>query len=648
VFDKRWILEAMISYLRRVFVESWLGRVTAVLVFLAFVGWGVGDVIGHMDEGHDVAARVGKQTVTAGSLASALQAELPAAARQAGMSDPSQLSPIMRRQMALQILQRLTGRAEVLEAARNMGLIIPDSAVRDEIFSLPNFKGANGRFDRATFNAVLQQRHLTEEHVIQLVRDDLTVRAVLLPMAEGASVPDIMVRRFITFGARTHVVDFTRIPFAAQPTPAVPDDKVLRRYYANHPWLFRVPELRHARIVVLSPQTVADTLTLDESRIKQIYAEQSSRFNTPETRDVQLITLPTQEQAQNVSSIWRTSGDWAAAQKAAGNAASVDMPGTRAAAIPSEILSKAIFSAPAGIVSAPVKTEAGWAVFRASNIKPGQATSYDVARGQILDEYRKAATPSAINERLRPLQDAIAAKGLDAIPDTLGAVAISGTLTAQGLTADGTPAPIPATGAVRDAIIHQIFAQKEGAPPFLSEGPDNSWFAVAVDTVQPSSPLSFEKARPQVIAAWQAENQRHAADLAATALYTAAKTKGALGSTIAAGAQTTRGAAFALATPNKNIPAELMTGLPTMKPGQAFMAEDDNAFFVAVVTRVFVPNPPAPEQTISKLRVGLSQAVGEDIAASYINALSRSTPPRISQAGVDTALAEAGFGGSTP
>lgn len=638
----------MISYLRRVFVESWLGRVTAVLVFLAFVGWGVGDVIGHMDEGHDVAARVGKQTITAGSLASALQAELPAAARQAGMSDPSQLSPIMRRQMALQILQRLTGRAEVLEAARNMGLIIPDSAVRDEIFSLPNFKGANGQFDRATFNAILQQRHLTEEHVIQLVRDDLTVRAVLLPMAEGASVPDIMVQRFITFGARTHVVDFTRIPFAAQPTPAAPDDKALRRYYANHPWLFRVPELRHAQIVVLSPQTVADTLTLDENRIKQIYEEQGSRFNTPETRDVQLITLPTQEQAQSVSSIWRTSGDWAAAQKAAGNAASVDMPGTSAAAIPSEILRKAIFSAPAGDVSTPVKTEAGWAVFRVSNIKPGQVTPYDTARGQILDEYRKAATPSAISERLRPLQDAIAAKGLDAIPDTLGAVAISGTLNAQGLTAEGTPAPIPASGAVRDAIIHQIFAQKEGAPPFLSEGPDNSWFAVVVDTVKPSAPLSFEAARPQVLAAWQAENRRHAADLAATALYTAAKDKGALGSTNAAGAQTTRGAAFALATPNKNIPAELMTALPTMKPGQAFMAEDDNAFFVAVVTRVFVPNPPAPEQAISKLRAGLSQAVGEDIAASYINALSRNTPPRISQAGVNTALAEAGFGGSTP
>lgn len=134
----------MISYLRRVFVESWLGRVTAAFVFLAFVGWGAGDVVGHLGEGPDVAARVGKQTVTAGALASALQAELPAAARQAGMSDPSQLSPIMRRQMALQILQRLTGRAEVLDAARTMGLIVPNSAVRDEFSRSPISKGQTG------------------------------------------------------------------------------------------------------------------------------------------------------------------------------------------------------------------------------------------------------------------------------------------------------------------------------------------------------------------------------------------------------------------------------------------------------------------------------------------------------------------------
>ena len=639
----------MISYLRRVFVESWLGRVTAAFVFIAFVGWGVGDVISHTGEGQDVAARVGKQTVTAGSLASALQAELPAAARQAGVNDPSQLSPIMRRQMTLQILQRLTGRAEVLEAARTMGLIVPNTAVRDEIFSLPNFKGSNGQFDRAIFNATLRERQLTEEHVIQLVRDDLTVRAVLLPMTEGASVPDTMLQRFIAFGARTHVVDFIRIPFAAQPTPATPDETVLRRYYANHPWMFRVPEMRHARIVVLSPQTIADTLTLDENRIRQIYDEPTSRFNTPETRDVQFITFPSQEQAQSVSTAWQASGDWAAAQKAAGGAASADMPGTRAAAIPSETLRKAVFSAQAGTVSAPLKTESGWAVFRVSNIKPAaQVVPYETARGQILDEYRKAVSDSAISERLRPLQDAIAAKGLDAIPDTLGAAAISGTLNAQGLTPDGTPAPIPAAGGVRDAIIHQIFTQKEGAPPFLTQGPGNSWFAVVVDMIKPSSPLSFENAREQVLAAWQAENQRHTADLAATGLYTAAKTKGALGTTAIAGAQTTRGASFALAAPNKNIPAELMTALPTLKPGQAFMAEDDKAFFVAVVTRVFVPNPPAPEQAISKLRAGLSQAVGEDIAASYINALARRTPPHISEAGVNTALSEAGFGGNAP
>ncbi|KDE20439.1 peptidylprolyl isomerase [Acetobacter aceti 1023] len=639
----------MISYLRRVFVESWLGRVTAIVIFLAFVGWGIGDVMGYMGEETDVVAKVGQQQVSADDLATALRSELPTIARQMGVTDPSQIPLAMQRQIAYQILRRLIGQAELLNAAQKLKVSVPDSAVRDEVFSLPYFKGANGQFDRASFNQKLRDRGLTEQHFLDMVRNDLTTRTILQPLAQAGSVSDTMLQRFLTYGAKTRVVDFVSIPFAAQPMPKAPDDSVLQRYYNNHPWMFRTPELRHAKIVVLSPQTVADSINMDEADIKRIYDEQKTRYNVPETRDIQLITVQDQAQATALANAWKAGGNWQAIQNSAKNAAAVEMPNARPSTIPSATLRQAVFQAPEDRISDPLKTESGWAVFRVTKITAPHITPYEEAKKDILSQYRAAVAPSVVGERKRKLQDALAGKGLDAIPSDLGAVAAAGTLDAQGMTADKEPAPLPASGKLREAIIHQIFTQKPGARATLVDGPDNSSFAVEVDTATPAAPRTFAQARADVVAAWEAEARKHAADEQATSLYLTAKNKQALGITNAPGAQLTRDAAFSYAMPNKNIPTALMDYLPHMQPGQAVMTEDDGHFLVAVVTKLFVPNPPAPADGVKRLKDSLAQADSDDLVASYIEALSKHTPPHINERAVMATLSAAGFGGeATP
>lgn len=288
----------MISYLRRVLVESWLGRVVAILVFVAFVGWGIGDVIGFMSEETDVVARVGQHRIPTRDLAMALRSEMPTLTQQMGIKDPSAMSPVMQGQIARQILQRLISQAELLEAARNLKIIVPDSAIREEVFSLPYFKGPTGQFDRAVFNQRLSAQGLSEQQVLDMIRDDLTVRALLQPMAQGASVSITLLDALVNYGARTRLVDLISIPVAAQPTVPTPDNATLQRYYTNHLWQFGTPELRHARIVVLSAQTVADSIAVDDAQLKHFYDEQSSRYNVPQTRDIQLITASTEADAR--------------------------------------------------------------------------------------------------------------------------------------------------------------------------------------------------------------------------------------------------------------------------------------------------------------------------------------------------------------
>lgn len=635
----------MISYLRRVLVESWLGRVVAIVIFLAFVSWGIGDVIGFMSEETDVVARVGQHRIPTRDLAMALRSEMPTITQQMGVKDPSALSPIMQGQIARQILQRLIAQAELLEAARQLKIIVPDSAIREEVFSLPYFKGPTGQFDRAVFNQRLSAQGLSEQQVLDMIRDDLTVRTLLQPMAQGSRVSNILLKTLVDYGATTRMVDLISIPVAAQPAPPAPDTATLQRYYTNHVWLFGTPELRHARIVVLSPQTVADTITMDDTQLKRAYDAQSSHYNVPETRDIQLITAASEADAQKIADAWKLKGSWQAAQGAVKGAASVEMPGARPTTIPSDVLKQALFQAPQGQVTGPVKTEMGWSVFRVTKILPAHSTSFADARQEILQQYRTAAAPSVVTERRRQLQDAIAGKGLDAIPDTIGAAAISGSLDVQGNTAEKQPAPIPASGKLRDAIVHQVFAQKAGDPPNLLEGPDNSWFAVEVDSITPATPRSFEQAKGDVLAAWQADTRHHTADQQATALFLAARQKGSIAGQTASGIQVARDIPFSFTNPGKALPPEIASYIPRMKAGQAVMAENADTFFVAVVTKVFVPNPPAPIDVLQKLKNNLTQVYGDDLAASYVQDLNKRLPPHINNAAIQAALSAAGFGG---
>ena len=636
----------MISYLRRVFVESWLGRVCAIVIFLAFIGWGVGDVLGYMGTETDVVAKVGQQRITSADLGQSLQGEMPAIAKQMGVADPAQVPPVMRQQIAYQVLQRLIGQAELQDAAQKLKIAVPDSAVREEVFSLPYFKGANGQFDRNILNARLRERDIPEQRFLTMIRDDLTSRTILQPIEQAASVPDTIAKRLSDFGLQTRTVDLIRIPFVEQPNPATPDDATLRRYYANHLWDFRTAELRHARVVVLSPATVAETINIEDKDLKRVYDEESDRYHVPETRDVQVVTMSDEAQAHAVADLWAKGADWAAVQTAAKGGASVEMPGARPSAIPSEGLSKAVFAAPLNQLQGPFKSEGGWVVFRVTKVIPPKDTPYDVAKKEILQQYRDAKGPSVVGERSRQLQDAMAGNGLDAIPTDIGAAAAAGTLDAHGNTQDGTPAPLPASGKLRDAIVQQIFKQTAGAKPNLTEGPDNSWYAVEVDNVTPAAQLTFEQARASVMAAWQAATRKHEADEQATKLYTAAQEKGGLANVAGAGAPIVKGLTFSRSAPNNAIPAELMDFLPHMKAGQSVMGEDAGEFVVATVTAVSTPNPTADLAAYQRMKNALTQSVGDDLVASYVEALSKRTPPTIIERAITATLSSLGFDGN--
>ena len=639
----------MISFLRHVFVDSWLGRVIAGLLFLAFVGWGVGDVLSNIgSERADVIVRVGGQTVTTEDFLSAVQNELQQVARQSGVTDPAQLPVATRRQAAEQVLQRLMMQSEITLSAERLGVTVPDDALRTEVFGLPAFKGPDGRFDRKLFDSRLQQIGMTEKRLLDLIRADLAVRALVEPLQNGARAPETMVRHVFDFDAQTRTIDLVRFPLTAQAVPT-PDAAQLHRFYDNHSWLFQTPEYRHARIVVLSPDSVAQSVEIPDAELKRLYEAETAKYNVPETRTVQIVTAPSQARAQAIADQWKAGADWDRIQADAKDSATVQMDNVRQVGIPSVGLAKLVFAAPLADLQGPVQVDTGWVVFKVTLVTPPHVTTFDAARQELREQIAHGQAAELVGQRVQKLQDAIAGGGLDHIPDNLGAAAIAGTLNAQGMTQGGETAPIPASPALRKAIIERVFSQAKGANPTLVQGPENGWYAVAVDSIIPAQVQPFDAAAAQVRAAWDDEARDHAANVAATALYVAAKDHGGVAAAAAAAGQPVEHPApLARGQTVEGVPEELaQLAFRLDKTGQTMMLDGPDGFYVATLTAINHPAPDTQAMRIGRIRSAMSQALADDIGMSYAAALQQVVKPKTNMSALKSALASvSGTGGA--
>ncbi|QDH25613.1 peptidylprolyl isomerase [Neokomagataea tanensis] len=518
----------MITKLRHLFVDSWAGRAAAFLIFLAFIGWGIGDIFNSSGStSPNTIAKVGDREISAETFARALQTQLPAAAQRLGYQDAAHLPAVAKQQIAREVLRSLVIQQETQLAASHAGISVPDNLVRDEVFSIPAFHDASGQFDRSLMNQRLARMGLTEKSLIALVREDIVSRSLVQGLGAAAHASPILTNLLVNFESDTLRVTALRIAFDAHKTSEAPTDAQLHRFYDNHPDLFKTPEFRHIKAVVMTADSVAKTIEVSDDILHKLYDMQERTYNVPETRSLQVLSFTDQNKAQAAADQWQKGDSWDMLVKAYPNAIPATPEKARKSDLPNTDLAQAAFAATAQSVQGPVKTAFGWVVFKVTEVVAPHHTDFAQVRDQLRNDVQQQQAQEALQARMSRFQDAVAGStSLDKVPTDLGALPISGTLDAQGMTADGVPAPIPGGAQLRQAIIQQAFAQKAMAPPHVISGPDNAAYAILVDTVHPGTVQPFDQVKTAVIAAWTDEQAKHQADLRATELYTAAKKSG--------------------------------------------------------------------------------------------------------------------------
>ena len=112
-----------------------------------------------------------------------------------------------------------------------------------------------------------------------------------------------------------------------------------------------------------------------------------SRFSTPETRDLLIVLTKTKAKAQQAEKAIKSGQPWASvAKKYSIDQASKNkggkLPGQAKGSL-EQSLNNAVFSAKAGQLVGPLKTQFGWYVFRVTKIHPGKTQPLSQAKDTI-------------------------------------------------------------------------------------------------------------------------------------------------------------------------------------------------------------------------------------------------------------------------
>lgn len=191
--------------------------------------------------------------------------------------------------MKLRVVNSMIEQQLLLQANDDMGMRVPDQAVRDYIASIPAFQ-VNGNFDATTYRALLANQRKTPEMFQDEVRASLA--AQMLPNAIGASaiISKADTERFLGLRLQRRDLRYFILP---QPKPA--DSKVtdeqIEGYYKAHLADYMNPERVSVKYIEVNGADLKSAAPPSEDELKQRYEKEKQRFVQPEQREVSHILI---------------------------------------------------------------------------------------------------------------------------------------------------------------------------------------------------------------------------------------------------------------------------------------------------------------------------------------------------------------------
>ena len=484
--------------------SNWIGRaimgVVLGLIAISFGIWGIGDIFRGF--GTNTVAKVGSTEIRLDTFRQLYQDRIQQIGRQ--LNRP--ILPDQARALGLdrQLLNEIIAETAMDEQARAMRLNVSDADLARRITDAPDFKGINGQFERARFDAYLRNTSNSEARFMAEQRK-IALRAQLMSTVSGeAPVPKTALDAFNRFQNEERGIEYVTLGPAQAADIGEPTPEVLAKYFEARKVAFRAPEFRKITLVVLTPTDLASRIEVSDADLKKAYTDRRVRYETPERRHLKQIVFPNMEEAKAAADklAQGTTFEALAAERGL-KESDIDLGTVAKTAVVDRDIADAAFALKSGEVSAPVTGRFGIAIVKVDTIEAGKTRSFEEVAAELKRDMQNERAKNEItnvqekieDERLGGATLADAARKFNLTPRVIEAIDRNGK-DANGNAVPDLPQNADVLSAAFAAEIHG-----ENEPIRVPNSGGYVWFDV--DAITPARDMPLDEVKDKVVARWR-------------------------------------------------------------------------------------------------------------------------------------------------
>lgn len=435
------------------------GKWLVVLITIPFAFFGIESFF-FSGASVEEAARVDGERITRLELEQAVERQRSWFQQRFGQVDPEMLSAELLRGPALENLiattaLELRGRGEGMGAAPQLIAKVLGDA---EPFQI------DGKFSRDNYLVYLRQTGYTPQTHNRFLARELVVSQLARGVTQSAFVSRQELDVALTAFEETRDFSYLEIPVAKLRNEVALPEADVEAYYEEHSDRFSTPEQVVLNYLELTREGIAAQLDIDEALLQERYQERLDEAEAA-SRPIlaQILVKPAADGAepgklQQIQQLLNAGKDFAELAKTESeDPLSAENGGEIGPYVADEFpaeLRPAIEALAVGQVSAPVKTEEGWHIFKVVRDDKPNIGSFAEERDALRGEIAGQEAETLFGERLDRLVDlAYSGDSLEAVAkETELPLQISGPLTRSGGDGIGAEPKVIAAAFAEDAL----------------------------------------------------------------------------------------------------------------------------------------------------------------------------------------------------
>ena len=311
----------------------------------------------------------------------------------------------------LQVVERLINRSLLDQLLIDLKISVGDVLLLKNLKTNPNFKNAEGNFDRKKYNDYLSKINLSENEFEKILRNDLSRGLFTQILDPNFNHNQNIVKTIAGYIGEEREVKLYKLNYDTNTSLQDFNKDEVRKFYENNKNNYSSKSIRKYSVLNINPSQFLNEIEITEEEIQNIYEERKQNFTQPEFRELSRIIFQTSDLANealnkilsNEKTFEQIGKDLNLNRKEInfGTYSKIDLD---------DELSDFIFDAKfkKNSIVGPINGELGFELYKVNKIIPEFVLGEEKAKSQIINEIQLENSLNKLSEMIPEVEDMIA------------------------------------------------------------------------------------------------------------------------------------------------------------------------------------------------------------------------------------------------